>query len=48
MGQIKILNSFKSTPKDSGGESAIKFSTKIRNFSSAPAITTTTSSNIEA
>lgn len=36
MGLIKLLNSFKSNPKDSGGVAAISFNTKSREFAGQP------------
>lgn len=34
MGQIKLLNQFKSNPRDGGGQAAIKFATKLFDFTS--------------
>jgi hypothetical protein len=46
MGQIKLLNSFKSNPKDGGGVAAISFNTKINNFSVLNALIFNTKSEI--
>ena len=47
MPEIKLLNSFKSAPVDTGNDASVKFSTGLRKFTSHANITSDSKSDIQ-